>query len=551
MASDLDAGGLKRYDPRMDAGEFAAQGFFGPRRVMTDGDCRRFMRLWQQRSLPPPADWFKGHAASSRAFYEIGTRRAVLDPVARLLGEDVILWGATVVKRSPGQVHAWHTDIETSDPGGRTVSVWIGLEHTSQQSSLRVITRSHEFGATIQQVTHEEGKRRGDVADSDVVAWARERDPSAALIQLDMTNGDATWFDGRLWHGTQNTGRSTRTALLLQYASADTPIWTPDFSNLEFPFRFLPAPRPPCILVRGRSPRELNRIVSAPIAKGVTKPMLSTWIRTLELPLAQDATRGFKSYPIFQGPTPNVRNLSCHVSVLEPGVSPHEPHVHKEEEVLVVLDGEADLVLVSDDGSDERVERAHPGVLAYYPAHQRHTIRGTGAGRVTYLMLNWNGEPRTEDEQLETSLYAYDRIEPTWGRDGFRGARVFEGRTRHLRKLHCHVTALDPGAGYDPHADAHDVAILVLEGTLETLGARVEAPAVVFYAGGELHGMRNVGDRPARYLVFEFHRDESDSWSRNRGGSHRILRSSRRLVSRLLRRYPPLHRVVRRALRRQ
>ena len=194
----------------MDADEFAAQGFFGPRRVMTDRDCRRFMRLWQQRSLPPPADWFKGHAASSRAFYEIGTRRAVLDPVARLLGEDLILWGATVVKRSPGQVHAWHTDIETSDPGGRTVSVWIGLEHTSRHSSLRVITRSHEFGANIQQVTHEEGKPRCGVADSDVVAWARERDPSAELIQLDMTNGDATWFDGRLWHFSASPARGAQ-----------------------------------------------------------------------------------------------------------------------------------------------------------------------------------------------------------------------------------------------------------------------------------------------------------------------------------------------------
>lgn len=84
--------------------------------------------------------------------------------------------------------------------------------------------------------------------------------------------------------------------------------------------------------------------------------------------------------------------------------------------------------------------------------------------------------------------------------------RLFEGPTAYLGKLHAHVTDLQPGAGYPPHKDKYDVAILVFSGTVETLGKTVGPGGSIYYAAGESHGMRNVGDEPTRYLVFEFHR---------------------------------------------
>lgn len=67
-----------------------------------------------------------------------------------------------------------------------------------------------------------------------------------------------------------------------------------------------------------------------------------------------------------------------------------------------------------------------------------------------------------------------------------------------------------PGAGYDAHVDAYDVAILVLSGTVEPLGRRVERNGVIFYAAGEPHGMKNIGETEATYLVFEFHGPPTD-----------------------------------------
>ena len=137
--------------------------------------------------------------------------------------------------------------------------------------------------------------------------------------------------------------------------------------------------------------------------------------------------------------------------------------------------------------------RLRPGELAYYPAGCRHTLRTTSASPATYVMFKWRGEPRERDELARGRF------------DSELPGVLLEQPTRYLRKLQGHVTVLEPGGGYEAHADAYDVAIVVLEGELETIGGRPAPHDVIFYRAGEPHGMRNVGSEPARYVVFEFH----------------------------------------------
>jgi quercetin dioxygenase-like cupin family protein len=99
--------------------------------------------------------------------------------------------------------------------------------------------------------------------------------------------------------------------------------------------------------------------------------------------------------------------------------------------------------------------------------------------------------------------------------------------TANLEKLHGHTSTLTPGAGYDPHADPYDVAIIVLEGEVETLGKRVGPHGVIFYAAGEPHGIRNPGYTIARYIVFEFHHRRS-SFDKGLRRVVRRIRSSTR-----------------------
>ena len=472
---------------------FAELGYLGPVRVLSRRDCRRFL---SEVDLHPeaPLDWEKGAAATSRAYYEIATRPEILDLVAELLGDEVILWGATIVSRAPNEVHPWHSDIESSDPDGRTVSVWIGLEHTTAESSLLLLQFSHRFGVTVQQVRHENGKGRDETSVDDLVRWARERDGRSELVATSVTDGEALFFDGRLWHGTHNVSRRTRRALLLQYASPDTILRIPDLTYLDWPFRQLDTPRPPCLIVRGSAKAGPNRVVPGPVATGRARNrmQLTGRIHPLRLPLEPDEQSGWKPYPAFSGSTANVSSLSCHASVLLQGHSPHPPHTHAEEEVLLVLGGEVELVF-------SETERNHlrAGELVYYPVDFAHTLQTVSAEPATYVMFKWSGERAGSDSSLPFGCF-----ETVTGS----GLRVlFEGPTAYLRKLQSHVTVLEPGEGYEPHVDAHDVAIVVLEGEVETIGGRAGPHDVIFFVAGEAHGMRNVGGTVARYVVFEFH----------------------------------------------
>jgi quercetin dioxygenase-like cupin family protein len=338
-----------------------------------------------------------------------------------------------------------------------------------------------------------------------VLSWARARDPLAKIVQLDISDGEAVIFDGRLWHGSHNISSKERIALLLQYAAADMPIRIPDVEQLEWPFRIRTWPRPPVILVAGSVRQSPNRLVVPPSKVG-NRPMITSCIHPLKLPLSQDAEKGWKPHPILRGPTRILDLLSVHASILDPGCCPHPPHIHSEEELLMVLDGEAEIVLADDPaGTNARVELGRPGKIFYYPPHQHHTIRNSASQPVTYLMLKWRADPLAVLDRLDTSIFAYGAgMLPDEGKN-YKTALIFQRPTIYLSKLHAHLTTMLPGAGYEPHIDAYDVAILVLSGKLETLGQVIEPYSLIFYSAGEPHGMKNIGPEPARYLVFEMH----------------------------------------------
>ena len=124
-----------------------------------------------------------------------------------------------------------------------------------------------------------------------------------------------------------------------------------------------------------------------------------------------------------------------------------------------------------------------------------------------YLMLKWQGGPGAQQPLPFGRFDTLAAAAPPSPEKGFRTRLLFDGPTASLRKLHSHASTLLPGAGYEPHVDAHDVAIVVIEGEVETLGERVNPFGVIFYPAGESHGMTNPGPVPARYVVFEFHGD--------------------------------------------
>ena len=104
---------------------FEEQGYLPPVRVFTAAECEAVLDYLRRPPARPPIDWQKSWAAVSSDFAAVATDDRILDLVTSLIGEDVILWGASLVVRRPNQVHPWHTDIESAAPDGRTVTVWM------------------------------------------------------------------------------------------------------------------------------------------------------------------------------------------------------------------------------------------------------------------------------------------------------------------------------------------------------------------------------------------------------------------------------------------
>lgn len=484
----------------------ARDGFSAPVRLFTQDQCARIVRHWLHVKNQQPPMGRKGRAHSDRFFYDLAMRPKILSLLRPALGDDIVLWGACIVMREPGRVHAWHTDIESS-VGDGFVSIWVGLQHTVRESSLKMISRSHAFGKPVQRVAHEHGVPIRTASDETVLEWARAFDPAADIYQFDMTDGDAVLFDGRLWHGSKNLAEGgTRKALLLQYAAARQRAPKPDFTSVEWPFRFEER-LPPVLVVSGSESAVVNPV--APPPKPDRRNGVHTLCKPLEFPLAEDREKGWKPYPILRGTTPNAPYMSAHISVLSPGNTPHPPHSHVEEEILIVLDGDAEILLGdSADPARARVERVAAGTFAYYPAYQFHTIRNASERPVTYLMFKWRGPPIETDGQATTQIVRFSDVLTAPGpvpEKGFRSEKIFESPTGYLRRLQSHITALEPGGGYAPHEDAHDVAIVMLSGKVQAAGTTLGPQGLYYFAAGESHGMKNVGDGPARYLVFEFH----------------------------------------------
>ncbi len=206
-----------------------------------------------------------------------------------------------------------------------------------------------------------------------------------------------------------------------------------------------------------------------------------------------------------KGFTKELRFLSCHATALSPGSPHHAPHIHKEEEVLFVLHGEVEQLIPHLDlpAGDERL-KLKAGQFAFYPSGVYHSLKTISEAPANYVIFKWRVAVRDREGPL---IYQrFDTADPDKGEEnGFSTRLVLEAPTSHLSKLHCHVSHLSPGAGYEPHVDPYDVAIILLEGEVETLEQTVKAPGIIIYPQGSLHGMSNSGTTMAKYVVFEFH----------------------------------------------
>lgn len=492
---------------KLDREEFKSKGWLGPIKLLTKSETRILNGYLLELQHSRAANAGKEFACSDRVIFDIAVDARIRNILVPLLGDNVFVWGALFVGRAPGQSHPWHTDIETAGSSGNAVTFWIALENTSCQSSLNFISGSHLIGKSLQQVASEHNMPREHRTAEGSLKLAKALSASCTLSQPDVADGEALIFDGRTWHGSVNRQQTgTRRALLLQYATPSLKIRVPDWSQLDWPFKFKPTSTCPVVMVSGKNSSRLNRVSSPPPVRAETSRSLRSLFMPIPQPLPRNSDRGWRPNPLYRGSTPVLRNLSCHASILEPGCSPHPPHGHLDEEILVILDGEADIIIAdSADDPQPRVEPMRPGDMVYYPSYQFHTIRCSGQTPVSYFMYRWNAAICPNQNVLDLTICRGLKMKTFDPSKQFNTLPVLEGQTGLLDLLHIHLSEAKFGGGYREHQDKHDVALLLFQGTVKTMGREVTAPAVVLYPANALHGLSGASDTPARYLVVEFH----------------------------------------------
>lgn len=86
---------------------------------------------------------------------------------------------------------------------------------------------------------------------------------------------------------------------------------------------------------------------------------------------------------------------------------------------------------------------------------------------------------------------------------------VARNPTASLREFECHISTLRPGqASHLPHTHAQEELIILREGVLDVhingVNTRVSPGSLFFFASNDPHAVKNPGEQPATYFVFNF-----------------------------------------------
>ena len=85
-----------------------------------------------------------------------------------------------------------------------------------------------------------------------------------------------------------------------------------------------------------------------------------------------------------KSPTATVDQLEIHITTLNPGMEPHPPHRHVNEELIIIREGECDVL------SNGSWVKVGPGSVVFNASNSLHGIRNVGTAPAIYHVINWS-----------------------------------------------------------------------------------------------------------------------------------------------------------------
>ncbi len=90
---------------------------------------------------------------------------------------------------------------------------------------------------------------------------------------------------------------------------------------------------------------------------------------------------GIRNY--FKQSTSMFQRFEMHVTTLNPGLKSHEPHTHKAAEIVLMIDGSADMQI------DKTHQKAEKGDLIFLKSNIPHALNNIGKNACMYFAFQW------------------------------------------------------------------------------------------------------------------------------------------------------------------
>lgn len=117
-------------------------------------------------------------------------------------------------------------------------------------------------------------------------------------------------------------------------------------------------------------------------AQSAAKPVMhSSFFNWADLKVAP--TKMGERRAVFDVPTPTLANLECHITTLNPGESPHAPHRHADEELMIVKEGTLAAI------QGERTNTVAAGGIIFEASNELHGLINIGTNRATYWVVKF------------------------------------------------------------------------------------------------------------------------------------------------------------------
>ena len=118
------------------------------------------------------------------------------------------------------------------------------------------------------------------------------------------------------------------------------------------------------------------------LAQSPAKPIMHSAVFDWEK-MKVETTKPGEHRAVFNAPVATLDRLECHITTLNPGEQPHDPHQHAEEEMLFIKEGTLDVM------QNGEYHRVGPGSVVFNGSNELHGFRNVGETKATYWVLKW------------------------------------------------------------------------------------------------------------------------------------------------------------------